>query len=231
MKALLIFIVVLVVGIAGFYWFNAYIYNEKQNGEGGSLEIVGTVQSVNLEQMMVDGPGILVVQTTTGAPYTVAVPSMGLPLCAAYTNIADVTAIRVGDQVSVRGALAPDNSIVPCEATDHFLRVTQATPMTEDTLLLRMAETGETLDVSITPRELLEDSRCPADVQCIQAGTVRIMATISSGLGTGEQELELGQTITTEAELVTLTDVIPMTEADQEVADSEYMFEFTIEKR
>lgn len=32
--------------------------------------------------------------------------------------------------------------------------------------------------IAITPLSMLEDSRCPADVQCIQAGTVRILITL-----------------------------------------------------
>jgi hypothetical protein len=33
---------------------------------------------------------------------------------------------------------------------------------------------------TVTALSLLEESRCPADVQCIQAGTVRLLARVSN---------------------------------------------------
>lgn len=88
------------------------------------------------------------------------------------------------------------------------------------------------LGVKVVPLEVLEDSRCPIDAQCIQAGTVRIRALLTSGLGTAEQIFELGQAITTEAEAVTLIDVSPQPNSTEPaIGPGEYRFTFVIEKR
>lgn len=85
--------------------------------------------------------------------------------------------------------------------------------------------------VGITPLTVLEDSRCPVDVQCIQAGTVRINARLVSGLGTATQEFRLGQAVTTETDTITLTSVLPVRTAGTQVASSEYIFTFEVKRR
>ena len=87
------------------------------------------------------------------------------------------------------------------------------------------------LGVDITPLAVLQDSRCPVDVQCIQAGTVKIRARLVGGLGTAMQEFTIGQPITTETEVVTLTAVSPQPKAGIKIPDSKYVFRFEITKR
>jgi hypothetical protein len=84
---------------------------------------------------------------------------------------------------------------------------------------------------SITPLEVLEDSRCPQDVQCIQAGTVRIKVLIESGLGTSEQTLSLNQTMTTESSAISFTSVAPDKKSTESISSSSYVFTFTVSKR
>src|SRR6185437_3005515 len=59
------------------------------------------------------------------------------------------------------------------------------------TLQAKIGQTISGLGVTITPMKVLEDSRCPVDVECIQAGTVRIDAELSAGMGTSTQEFKL----------------------------------------
>ncbi len=85
-------------------------------------------------------------------------------------------------------------------------------------------------DISIRPVAIASDSRCPSDVQCIQAGTVRVDVQITSGMGSSNQVIELGKSITTEAETITLTNVKPGKLSTQEVNDSSYRLTFTVTK-
>lgn len=94
-----------------------------------------------------------------------------------------------------------------------------------------LGETVNGLGVSITPLAVVEDSRCPADVQCIQAGTVRLSARVVSGLGTSTPEFKLGQPITTETESITLTAVAPQSMAGVAIPDTAYVFTFEVTKR
>jgi hypothetical protein len=54
----------------------------------------------------------------------------------------------------------------------------------------RLGETVRLGDLSVRPIAVLEDSRCPSDVQCVWAGRLRLRTVIS---GVGETELILGQ--------------------------------------
>jgi hypothetical protein len=89
---------------------------------------------------------------------------------------------------------------------------------------------GEPLDIgrmTITVLEVIEDSRCPVDVQCIQAGTVRVRASINSmnrdfifELGAAPQWIEDTG--------VSLEKVIPVSKkAGVIIEPSEYRFTFS----
>lgn len=86
--------------------------------------------------------------------------------------------------------------------------------------------------LSIEPLELVEDSRCPVDVQCIQAGTVRVKARIVSGSGTSTEVFTLNTPITAEVESITLTKVYPVEKNSNVVVQpGDYDFTFVIKKR
>ena len=102
---------------------------------------------------------------------------------------------------------------------------------TGERVSLKINELGEKFGVSITVKEILEDSRCPANVNCVQAGTVKVRADIVSGLGEAEQIFEINQPITTEAEEITLLLVNPQAEESVKIEDEEYTFVFEIKKR
>jgi hypothetical protein len=95
----------------------------------------------------------------------------------------------------------------------------------------RFGETVSALGVTITPHMIIEDSRCAVDVVCIQAGTVKIHAELTSGLGTGFQIFELNQPITTETEEITLVEVEPEPFSQRKINEADYVFHFVIQKR
>ncbi len=104
----------------------------------------------------------------------------------------------------------------------------------EVTLLMREGKIGTSASafaVTVVPLEVLEDSRCPSDVQCIQAGTVRLRAQLISASGQSTMVFALGVPVTTEAEEITLTDVVPAPKAGVRISPEEYRFIFKIEKR
>lgn len=93
---------------------------EKEVGPQ-TVEAEGTVVSVNVEQAAFDGPVIVAIKTDVGEK-RITVPSMGLPRCPAFANIADVYTLAKDNLVSVRGTLGEDGSITPCEDASHYLR-------------------------------------------------------------------------------------------------------------
>lgn len=93
----------------------------------------------------------------------------------------------------------------------------------EGSIILKLGEKGVFRNISIKPIEVVEDSRCPKDVQCIWAGTLKVKTEIVSGLGKSEMVIEIGKSITTEAEEVKLVEATPTAE--------DYRFTFEVVKR
>lgn len=108
---------------------------------------------------------------------------------------------------------------------------TAVTPTDETTVSTKLGVAGQGLNVKIIPLSVVQDSRCPIDVQCVWAGTVTIKVLIESGLGASTQELSIGETITTESETITLTSVSPTPNSTRAITSEQYVFTFTVTKR
>lgn len=83
--------------------------------------------------------------------------------------------------------------------------------------------------LSVRPLELLEDSRCPASVQCVWAGQVRIRAQITDAMGTGLREFTYGQPVSLDGGTVTLAEVEPPKLAPGTTNPAAYRFTFRFE--
>lgn len=89
----------------------------------------------------------------------------------------------------------------------------------------------QALGETITIRKVLEDSRCPADVQCIQAGTMRLDALVRGGMGDGQITLELGKTGTTEVNAFRFVSATPARTSGEEIAEADYEFTLEVTRR
>lgn len=96
---------------------------------------------------------------------------------------------------------------------------------------LALGETARFGTLSITPTEIVEDSRCPLGVLCIQAGTVRVAVRINAASGQSTATLTLDKGFTTEAETITLTGVQPIKRQHDTIATGAYRLTFDVEKR
>jgi len=94
----------------------------------------------------------------------------------------------------------------------------------------RFGQTITFKDLSIKALSVVEDSRCPIDVQCIQAGTVRVNLQIVSVAGTSTQTIQLGKAITTETEKITFVSVTPDKKSTTSITSSNYVFVFDVIK-
>lgn len=83
--------------------------------------------------------------------------------------------------------------------------------------------------ISIRPTAVIEDSRCPADVQCIQAGTVKVNVAVELDNGARRQEtVTLGETTSVGGFAVTLKKVTPQKPRTGTVKASDYEFTFEV---
>lgn len=102
---------------------------------------------------------------------------------------------------------------------------------TVDVLMVAIGSSASAFGLTLTPVEVLEDSRCPADVNCIQAGTVRLEATLSDVSGESTKIFTLGQATTTPTHEIVLSRVSPERESQTELSEEEYLFYFDIKRR
>lgn len=123
----LIWIVVLAAVVLGLYFLVSKpdteepVVNTDEQDMGETVFLEGTVMSINTDDVALDGPSLITVNTTEGER-VVAVPSMGINLCAAKDDIADVFTISLGDTVSVSGEPDEEGRVVPCVDASHYLR-------------------------------------------------------------------------------------------------------------
>lgn len=87
----------------------------------------------------------------------------------------------------------------------------------------RIGETVQAGPVSVGPVRVVEDSRCPAGVACIQAGTVRLAVRID---GAAPVELRLGQPVSAGGGSLALVEVYPERRKDTALYPDEYRFGF-----
>ena len=119
-KIALIIVVILAVATAYFL----FVGDNTEEGVLSTQTKSGEVTEVSLDQMAFDGPGILKAEDNDGNIFTIAVPSMGIQLCSARENIAEISNVAVGDMVEVSGILDENSQVVPCQDEDHYLRIT-----------------------------------------------------------------------------------------------------------
>ncbi|MBA2467252.1 MAG: hypothetical protein H0V46_06585 [Sphingomonas sp.] len=81
--------------------------------------------------------------------------------------------------------------------------------------------------IGVRTLAVIEDSRCPASVQCVWAGRVRIRVAISNG---GMHELTLGEPAAVSGGMLTLVDVRPGKRTPDAIAPRDYQFTFRYQR-
>lgn len=127
------------------------------------------------------------------------------------------------------GGAAPQDAGEVAGNIDDGSSVQTGTPVTVEAKLNDIASAA---GVQITPLEVVEDSRCPEGVQCIQAGTVRVRASVIPRDGTIAEDVifALGVPMTVGTDQVTLMAVAPAKKEGAEIASGDYVFTFTVVK-
>jgi hypothetical protein len=118
------------------------------------------------------------------------------------------------------GRTGPDCHFAACPSSD-------ATSATLTTYIDGQA-TG--LNLTVNPRKVISDSRCPLNVQCIWAGTVEVRTVISTQVAHGEHTLKLGEPQVFGDFLVTLITVTPAPNAGEKIPEGSYRFVFEVRK-
>lgn len=97
-----------------------------------------------------------------------------------------------------------------------------------ETMTLGLGQTGTAGGLDITPVSVVEDSRCPTDVQCIWAGRIRISVALENPSGSTTQELSPGDTVTVGGQTVMLVSADPARVSTHAISAADYRFAFTV---
>lgn len=89
---------------------------------------------------------------------------------------------------------------------------------------VRLTETARLFSLAVTPIRLIEDSRCPTGVVCIQAGTVRVEARVSDGRGPRTFILPLGVAVELDGGWAKLIRVCPYPVHGSPIRPNDYLF-------
>lgn len=95
------------------------------------------------------------------------------------------------------------------------------------------AALGETIRlgaVEVTPRSVIEDSRCPTDATCVWVGRAVLRAEVDDG-ARRTRDLILGEPIPAGGGTLTLSAVLPARRADAPIAPADYRFRLAFTRR
>jgi len=95
---------------------------------------------------------------------------------------------------------------------------------------LGLGDSASFRGITITPLAVVEDSRCPQDVQCIQAGTVRVNVNSEFDNGSTRQDIiKLGSSTTVDTFGINLVSVTPgAKKAGVKINSTDYEFTFEV---
>jgi hypothetical protein len=81
--------------------------------------------------------------------------------------------------------------------------------------------------VTIQPLQVMEDSRCPVNVQCVQPGRLRLRAEIRSPSGARERMLTMGESHQVAGGTLTFQDARPRRTENGMIRPEAYAFRFS----
>lgn len=128
--------------------------------------------------------------------------------------------------------LAPQPVVVTPEVTEPTPETPEAPAETPPqslpygTVTARLGQTVVFPGITFSLTDIVEDSRCPTDVTCIQAGTVRVRA-VSEGNTT---TLELGKKTVFAGHTISLDAVTPSRVSTAQTEAGEYRFTLTVSR-
>ncbi len=136
----------------------------------------------------------------------------------------------IGTTISLRGMFVEGNTFRPTgriEVTND-----DGTPViasTTNELQLRVGKPGFVSGLRVTVENLIADSRCPKEVQCIQAGSVSARVTLQSDTDQETREFVAGsEPHAFDTYRVALVDVSPYPSITARIHPSAYVFTFRV---
>lgn len=97
--------------------------------------------------------------------------------------------------------------------------------------VISLGQSALTQGLTIAPVEVVSDSRCPSDVQCIWAGEIEVKTTLSTFVANGEHNMKIGAEPQVFGDYtVRLIDASPVHISTKPIAPSEYRLTYEVVK-
>jgi hypothetical protein len=106
-----------------------------------------------------------------------------------------------------------------------------AAPLPPAPFTLALGQTYDAGGIAVTPAAILEESRCPADAMCIQAGTIRLSVQVRRGSGSKIYDVEPPRPADIGGIWLNLVSACPYPLASRPAAPSAYRFTFLLGDR
>ncbi len=134
----------------------------------------------------------------------------------------------INSEVEVRALKLADGTFTLYGDSGYYIKVIPKQSVVTKTTL-SFGQSGAVSLIQITPKELIEDSRCPTDVNCIQAGTVRVRASLIGTAGEEERTFVLGKPQNVFGQEIILESVLPIKISTKSSRNNDYQFTFALE--
>lgn len=126
--------------------------------------------------------------------------------------------------------ICPDGSVVGRTGSNCEFMACPGADAGSSTLKTSLGQKVTGLNVSVTPQEIISDSRCPMDAVCIWAGTVSVRVVLATQVSHGEHVFAINEPIRFGEYTVILKEVSPYPKSSQTITQSEYRFVFEVKK-
>lgn len=132
------------------------------------------------------------------------------------------------DGVTYVGRQGPNCEFAACPASTTTSSGGSASSHAIVVLDAHLSQTVNALGASIKPLSVVEDSRCPTDVQCIQAGRVVLKAQITTANGTTIQNFILNTPLVVDNQKMILVSATPDKISTVTINPTDYVFTFNV---
>ncbi len=146
-----------------------------------------------------------------------------------------IVAIRIqGDKpeevfCTMEAKMCPDGSYVGRSGPScEFAECPKVNPTETDTAKINQKIINK--GVSITPLEVVSDSRCPSNVQCIWEGKLELRVGLENGQNFEQVNFELGETVIFSGHNVSLKSADPYPKEGKQIEEGDYKFTFLVEQ-
>lgn len=224
----LIAVVIIVLAFFGFKALNSHIYSEKQD-DGVVVPYRATLSGEYLCLPHTEVSGVntkecaLGLKTEAGEYYAIDFNLMSQ----------EHIVLNTGDQITATGLVTPVEmlssdywKIYPIEGI--FSVTDSVSAGGKHVAIAKINQTITIGGVTLTPLEALDDSRCPVDVTCVWAGTVKVRTRVVTESKTSEITFELGSSVETGAGILKLEKVSPDKYASTDTIPLDYQFYFSL---